>query len=640
MVWCGDGESGYDSSLYLHSGLFTSTLKTSQNVTDSIVGCCFDENGNTPWCNSATSKLYLTSGEFSSTIKTSLNIGSIETGPRGISWNGLGETLVSGIHADKLYKFSGQFTSTIHDSESVAVASPQGVDTTDWFTRLNGAPSAYTKTFTVEGVLLEANGYEKDFAVDAQVVDRQTKTLSTNSYLLNRLTKTATASAELINPETKECTADAYLVHALNLVTNGHFSFWTADDPDDWTVTIAGGESGSNYIEEDNKRCHYVAAGGTPVTLKQAGILQAYGRYRILLNVISITGTLIVWGGGNYVNITTTGQKDFIITCGESDTDFLFSFDTSCDAVFDNVEVYSIGKTFEVDSQLVDRSTKDLTAGARTVDRHTKECTASARLGGIKTFTAGVRLTELDTKTFEVSTVLQQQLTKTCTAGVALQNQLLTKTFTTDSYAVDRSVKACSISSQVIDRSVKACSISASLVRLKACTANAYLVDRFVKALTVHAYLVGKKTFTAGAQLVNPLTKECTAGAYLVRKKELIVGYQLVSRPTVASSLDARLMDRYTKECTVGAQIDVQPVKPTIIGALIIDRSILAVTINTKVVVRNLVTFTGNARLGGIKICNVDAHLTTELTKTAMAILVLESSLGIDEPVDLFQPTN
>ncbi len=638
VVWCGDGESGNDSSLYLHSGLFTSTLKTSQPVSGDAVGCSFDINGNVPWIESSSAKLLLTSGEFTSTIKTSLVISAIETGPRGISWNGLGETMMSGIEADKLYKFSGQFTTTLHDSESVAVASPQGIDTTDWFTRINGAPSSDTKTFSVDAVLYQSI-LTKIFTVGAQAVDRLTKILSTDSYLLNRLTKTATVSAQVVKQETKECTADTYLVHALNLVTNGHFSFWTADDPDDWTVYIVGGESETNYVDEDNGRCHLVSS-GTAVGLTHVGILEYGTLYKVRFNIASITGSMIVSLGGTITSFNSTGQKDFIVQCGILATDLLFMRNGACDVVFDNVEVYSIGKTFELDSQLVDRLTKEFTIGARIVDRYTKECTADARLGGIKTFTAGARLTESDSKTFEIDATLQGPLTKTCTASVALQDQSLTKTYTANGYLVDRYTKTFAVNSQVVDRSIKACLIGAGLVRLKACTANAYLVDRFVKALTANAYLVGKKTFTADAQIVNVSTKTCTAGAYLVRKKELIVGYQLVSRPTVASSLDARLMDRYTKECTVDVQIEVQPVKPTIIGALVIDRSILAVTINTKVVTRNLVTLTGNAQLGHIKICNADAHLTTELTKTAMAILVLESSLGIDEPVDLFQSTH
>lgn len=142
VVWCGDEESGFGSTLYLMSGMFSSTIKDSEQVEDTIVGCCSNENGDVPWCRTA-GELKLTSGSFTSTIKTSIDIASFETNPRGVSWNGLGDTLVSGIEADKLYKLSGQFTTTIHDSEDVSVSSPQGIDTTDYSARTSAVPSSY-----------------------------------------------------------------------------------------------------------------------------------------------------------------------------------------------------------------------------------------------------------------------------------------------------------------------------------------------------------------------------------------------------------------------------------------------------------------------------------------------------------------
>jgi len=75
---------------------------------------------NTPWCGSEANKLYLQSGQFSSTMKTSLAVGGVDLTPSGISYDGT-NTPWCGFEDDKLYLQSGQFSSTMKNSLPVGI---------------------------------------------------------------------------------------------------------------------------------------------------------------------------------------------------------------------------------------------------------------------------------------------------------------------------------------------------------------------------------------------------------------------------------------------------------------------------------------------------------------------------------------
>ncbi len=133
--WCGSASK----KLYLQSGQFTSTLKTSEDVTARDLtprGISWDGT-NTPWCGSNDVKLYLQSGQFTSTLKTSEDISGIDTLPFSNSWD-LANTPWIGDQAKKLYLQSGQFTSTLKTSELISAvdATPRGIsydgDNTPW----------------------------------------------------------------------------------------------------------------------------------------------------------------------------------------------------------------------------------------------------------------------------------------------------------------------------------------------------------------------------------------------------------------------------------------------------------------------------------------------------------------------------
>ncbi len=110
--------------LYITSGQFTTTIKDSEDVTGSSVGLqgISIDLTNVPWADQGagpTSKLLLQSGQISSTIKTSQSVSGVDGGIEGVSYDGT-NTPWSGEFNDKLYLTSGQFTSTIKDSEDVS----------------------------------------------------------------------------------------------------------------------------------------------------------------------------------------------------------------------------------------------------------------------------------------------------------------------------------------------------------------------------------------------------------------------------------------------------------------------------------------------------------------------------------------
>ena len=121
-LWVG---KGFRSHLYLQSGQFTSTVKTSVDVhvvDDGADGISWDGT-NTPWSGNGADKLYLTSGQFTTTVLTSQSVAGIDNTITDISWDGF-NTPWTGAQAAKLYLQSGQFTSTLLTSEDIS-----GVDT-------------------------------------------------------------------------------------------------------------------------------------------------------------------------------------------------------------------------------------------------------------------------------------------------------------------------------------------------------------------------------------------------------------------------------------------------------------------------------------------------------------------------------
>lgn len=115
---------GSPHRLMLFSGLVSTTVKTSQDVTAGPEGASF-EGTNTIWA-SDVDKLLLQSGVFSSTVKLSLAVGGIDSKPHGLTCNQT-DTGMGGDSANDLIKLSGIFTSTVKHSISIS-NSPAGVE--------------------------------------------------------------------------------------------------------------------------------------------------------------------------------------------------------------------------------------------------------------------------------------------------------------------------------------------------------------------------------------------------------------------------------------------------------------------------------------------------------------------------------
>ena len=114
------------SDLFRSSGQFTSVMKDSEDVSSidgGIRGISFDGD-DTPWISDGGDKMYLQSGNFTSTLKTSQSHPNSQ--PGGISSNTDQDTPNCGFYPDTLYIHSGQFTSTVKSNLSVG-GDPYGI---------------------------------------------------------------------------------------------------------------------------------------------------------------------------------------------------------------------------------------------------------------------------------------------------------------------------------------------------------------------------------------------------------------------------------------------------------------------------------------------------------------------------------
>jgi hypothetical protein len=140
-IWGGNA----NDKVYLQSGTFTSTIKTSldySSVSSAAPQMSYD--GTDWYFHSAgvSFKLYRMSGLFTSTVKDSENVNAVDTQPKGIS-PALGNTGWIGSQADKFYTQSGTFTSTIKTSVSCAgqTTGPSGFELKETDTLWGRQPS-------------------------------------------------------------------------------------------------------------------------------------------------------------------------------------------------------------------------------------------------------------------------------------------------------------------------------------------------------------------------------------------------------------------------------------------------------------------------------------------------------------------
>lgn len=144
--------SAANRALYLSSGKFSVTIKTSASLTSfdtNITGVTFDETNTTIVGNAAggftDTKLWLLSGQFSTTIKDSEDISGIDTIPEDVDYDGT-NTLWIGDEANKAYLTSGQFTATIKTSVSTSGLSVVAIATEAAMMAVHVAGTAVSST--------------------------------------------------------------------------------------------------------------------------------------------------------------------------------------------------------------------------------------------------------------------------------------------------------------------------------------------------------------------------------------------------------------------------------------------------------------------------------------------------------------
>lgn len=132
-----------------------------------------------------------------------------------------------------------------------------------------------------------------------------------------------------------------------DLVTNGNFSSWTADNPNSWTVT---GESGSNPEVEQASKGNAHGEGGTgacniystssAVSISQT-ILTVGQTYKVTIDVTNAkSGSIAIYTGTTLVTPPMSVAKAYTFYFNADSTSFkIQSFSYTCDITIDNVTV-------------------------------------------------------------------------------------------------------------------------------------------------------------------------------------------------------------------------------------------------------------------------------------------------------------
>lgn len=129
------------------------------------------------------------------------------------------------------------------------------------------------------------------------------------------------------------------------IITNGDFSAWTADDPDNWTVF---GESGVDpMITEVSGACRLYSS-GAGVYIQQSISLESGATYKIRLNVDTVVSggiTIVIRGSESVVaTVNTPGKYEWDYVASASDTAIQIKRATGGgdDATFDDLSMRKV----------------------------------------------------------------------------------------------------------------------------------------------------------------------------------------------------------------------------------------------------------------------------------------------------------
>lgn len=135
---------------------------------------------------------------------------------------------------------------------------------------------------------------------------------------------------------------------------NGYFTDWTADDPDDWTVTeivppaseVSQVGSGQAHGGAGTGSCNLFSTAGIPAAIRQTvGGLEVGEQYDLVVTVSYASGSLKIWDvpGDFSETITTVGEHHILFTPSNTDIDLqLIAENVAQDWTIDSIEIYSI----------------------------------------------------------------------------------------------------------------------------------------------------------------------------------------------------------------------------------------------------------------------------------------------------------
>jgi len=123
------------------------------------------------------------------------------------------------------------------------------------------------------------------------------------------------------------------------LLVNGNFTAWTADNPDSWTV-VEDGDASSNVTQNPAGQCNIISTGDSAYIYQ---IKTTTGRrYTYSVEVKSITGTILIKSGTTtLLTVTTTGIKTASFTATSST--FIIVNSGACNAVIDDASLKELG---------------------------------------------------------------------------------------------------------------------------------------------------------------------------------------------------------------------------------------------------------------------------------------------------------
>ena len=173
--------AGGNARLLIQSGKFSATIKASMAASAAVEGISYDNNGHSPWCDQVAKKLTLQSGQFSATVKTSITsspffdikgITALET-----------DTAWAKIGADKLMVTSGQFSVTVKTSRDIS-----SINTTPRQLSWDGVNTPWSASTGDEKLLLQSGQFSATLktSLNVNAIDNGVSGIATDD-VTNRL---------------------------------------------------------------------------------------------------------------------------------------------------------------------------------------------------------------------------------------------------------------------------------------------------------------------------------------------------------------------------------------------------------------------------------------------------------------------